>query len=116
MTLFANAADLLRSIPGPVSPKWPEGQRFAAAFAHGSMSVELYAPVGVDPQTPHQQDELYFIDSGTATLVLEGEHLPCARGGVFFVPAGARHRFESFSEDFSTWVVFWGPSGGESAA
>jgi hypothetical protein len=32
---------------------------------------------------------------------------------VFFVPAGVAHRFERFSPDFATWVVFWGPHGGE---
>ena len=26
---------------------------------------------------------------------------------------GAVHRFEHFSSDFATWVVFWGPPGGE---
>lgn len=31
-----------------------------------------------------------------------------------FVPAGMTHRFEDFSADFVTWVVFWGPEGGES--
>ena len=34
-----------------------------------------------------------------------------------FAPRGADtqspHRFEAFSEDFATWVVFWGPPGGE---
>ena len=80
------------------------------------MSVELYAPRGVDPQTPHAQDELYIIHAGVATLVCEGEHSHCAAGTVHFVPAGADHHFESFSEDFATWVVFWGPAGGEPAA
>jgi hypothetical protein len=33
--------------------------------------------------------------------------------GECFVAAGVPHRFESFSDDFATWVVFWGPRGGE---
>jgi hypothetical protein len=28
-------------------------------------------------------------------------------------PLGAKHRFENFSHDFVTWVVFYGPQGGE---
>ena len=31
------------------------------------------------------------------------------------VAAGAVHRFVDFSDDFQTWVVFWGPEGGETA-
>jgi len=32
---------------------------------------------------------------------------------VLFVPARVEHRFEEFSDDFATWVIFWGPKGGE---
>ncbi len=112
----ARAAELLKQLPGPVSTKWPQGERFAAALANGTMSVELYAPRGTDPQTPHAQDELYFVHSGTATFTLENERIACAAGDALFVPAGAEHRFTEFSEDFATWVVFWGPKGGEGAA
>lgn len=109
------ASELLRRLPGPVSDKWLVGERFTSAMSHGSMSVELYAPVGNDPQTPHIQDELYFIQSGTGILVIAGEHHTFAAGTCLFVPAGVEHRFERFSPDFLTWVVFWGPSGGEAA-
>lgn len=109
----ACAAQLLARLPGPASAKWPAGERFARAFAHGSMSVELYAPVGTDPQTPHEQDELYFIHSGRGEISIGGERHPFAPGTAFFVPAGVEHRFEDFTPDFSAWVVFWGPRGGE---
>jgi hypothetical protein len=29
------------------------------------------------------------------------------------VAAGVQHRFEEFSDDFATWVIFYGPEGGE---
>jgi mannose-6-phosphate isomerase-like protein (cupin superfamily) len=109
----AAASELLAKLPGKASEKWPLGERFARAFAHGSMAVEFYAPVGTDPQAPHEQDELYFIHSGGGELVLEGERHRFTAGTAFFVPAGAEHRFENFTPDFSTWVVFWGPEGGE---
>lgn len=109
----ASTSDLLQRLPGKSTGKWPMGERFVRAFAHGSMSVEFYVPVGHDPHTPHVQDELYFIHSGTGELVIEGIRHAFESGTVLFVPAGAEHRFENFSEDFSTWVVFWGPQGGE---
>lgn len=67
------ATDLLRLLPGEASEQWPMSARFIQAFSHGSMSVELYAPVGSDPQTPHAQDELYFTISGHGEFVLAGE-------------------------------------------
>ena len=91
-----------------------EGEsRFAVMLRHGSMSVELYAPVGRDPQEPHAQDELYVVATGTATLRIGEVDHPLEAGSVAFVAAGEDHRFEQFSDDFSTWVVFWGPAGGE---
>lgn len=109
----ASSAELLQRLPGKITEKWPEGERFVTAFAHGSMSVELYAPVGHDPQTPHAQDELYFIHAGTGQLVIAEACQTFMPGDVFFVPAGVEHHFEGFTPDFSTWVVFWGPQGGE---
>ncbi len=112
--LNALALELFNRLPGPVTPQWPTGERFVKAMAHGTMSVELYAPDWVDPQQPHSQDELYFIQTGSGEFVLQGERCRFEPGAAFFVPAGAAHRFENFSADFSTWVVFWGPQGGES--
>src|ERR1700694_2144278 len=44
----ATASELLDRLPGKVTDAWPSGEPFVMAFAHGSMSVELYAPVGTD--------------------------------------------------------------------
>jgi mannose-6-phosphate isomerase-like protein (cupin superfamily) len=106
-------AEALARIPGPPSKNWPDGERFATLLAHGSMSVEYYAPVGTDPQQPHDQDELYIVHSGRGVMILDGRRIPFEAGDCLFVPAGKPHRFEDFTADFGTWVVFWGPKGGE---
>ena len=111
--MHAIASELLRSLPGKASEAWPSGEQFARAMAHGSMSVEVYAPLHIDPQKPHTQDELYFIHSGSGVLTIGRTAHEFGPGSCFFVPAGIDHRFENFSTDFSTWVVFWGPLGGE---
>ena len=36
-------------------------------------------------------------------------------GDFSFVPAGLPHRFTDFSDTMSTWVMFYGPDGGENA-
>jgi mannose-6-phosphate isomerase-like protein (cupin superfamily) len=77
------------------------------------MSLGFYAPVHSDPQKPHKRDEIYIVHSGTSTLVKDDARISLAAGDAVFVPAGSVHRFENFSADFSTWVVFWGPKGGE---
>lgn len=87
--------------------------RFATLLRRGSLLVELYAPQGHDPQTPHAQDELYVVISGSGYFVNNGERKPFGPSDVLFVPAGFAHRFENFTDDFQTWVIFYGPEGGE---
>jgi len=89
--------------------------RFVTLMKHGTMSVEYYAPEGTDKQMPHKQDELYVIASGKADFERNGEMMSCNKGDVLFVPAGMDHRFKNFTTDFATWVIFYGPDGGESA-
>jgi mannose-6-phosphate isomerase-like protein (cupin superfamily) len=92
----------------------PEGKRFHYPIRHGSMRVGVYAPhPPSDPQTPHEQDELYIVISGTGTFVKGDERRAFAPGDVILVEAGVRHRFEGYGPEFATWVIFWGPQGGE---
>ncbi len=88
-------------------------QRFSTLLKHGSMSIEIYAPRGHDPQQAHQRDKIYVILSGTGQFKKAGERHRFEPGEVLFVAAGVDHRFEDFSDDFATWVIFYGPDGGE---
>ena len=90
-----------------------ENNRFATVMKHGSMSVEIYQPLERDLQSPHTQDELYVVISGTGDFYNNGITKSFQAGDVLFVPAGIEHRFENFSDDFKTWVIFYGKEGGE---
>ena len=95
-------------------PDDPEVFRFWYGLRHGTMKVGLYAPTGSDTQGPHEQDELYIVIRGTGDFIKGDERRRFVAQDVIFVEAGAPHRFENFSDDFATWVIFWGPAGGES--
>jgi len=92
-----------------------ETEPYVELFSHGSMSVELYKPIKIDPQEPHSQDELYVVASGSGFFVNGGNRHPFETGEVLFVAARVEHRFEDFTDDFSAWVIFYGPEGGENA-
>jgi mannose-6-phosphate isomerase-like protein (cupin superfamily) len=74
------------------------------------LSVGLYTlPAGgVDDQTPHGEDEVYYVVSGRAKIKVEGEDHPVQPGTVLFVPARAEHRFHDINEEL-VLVVFWAP-------
>jgi mannose-6-phosphate isomerase-like protein (cupin superfamily) len=105
--------ELIATLPRAPNAQWPAGVPFVNAMAHGSMSVEAFAINELDRQTPHDQDELYFVQRGSGTLTINGVAHPCKAGDAFFVRARQAHRFSDCSKDFATWVVFSGPKGGE---
>ena len=106
-----------------------EGHLSRLALVHGSMELRWYVPDAVDKQVPHDRDELYVVVSGTGVFVRAEESVPFADdhvlpmageervtvqpGDALFVPAGAAHHFEATSLDFATWMIFYGPEGGE---
>jgi mannose-6-phosphate isomerase-like protein (cupin superfamily) len=85
----------------------PDGKPFATLLEHGKMYVEVYQPQQVDLQKPHDQDEIYVVISGSGTFFNDGQSRPFAAGDLIFVPAGVEHRFQDFTDDFATWVVFY---------
>ena len=88
-------------------------QKFATLFEHGTLKVELYEPIKADYQTPHRQDEAYIILDGTGIFEMANERVPFAPGDFLFVAAGVPHRFTQFGDSMTTWVIFYGPDGGE---
>ena len=86
---------------------------YGILLQHGTLELGFYKPEGSDPQEPHDQDEIYVIQSGTGFFVHGENREPFESGEALFVPAGDVHRFEEFSDDFAAWVIFYGPTGGE---
>lgn len=109
----ASLSELLSKLWVEETETYPDGVPFVNAGSHGTMSVELFAPRGDDPQQPHEQDELYIVVEGSSRFLRGEEVSDVSAGDVLFVPARLPHRFEDISDDFMTWVVFWGPEGGE---
>lgn len=96
----AEISELIPDLPKP----------FMILFERHDISVELFRPDKVDRQTPHDRDEIYIISSGSGTFRREQEYIDFTAGDFLFVAAGEDHRFESFTDDFRTWVIFFGPT------
>jgi len=101
--------DALTQLPAPPA------EQYAILFRHGTLTAGVYAPRGIDDQTPHTRDEVYVVVRGTGTFVNGAARRTLAPGDLLFVPAHVEHRFEDFSNDLAVWVLFYGPDGGETA-
>lgn len=76
-----------------------------------TMSLGLYVlPAGgVDPQQPHNEDEVYYVVRGHGQITVDGETQPVAPGSIIFVAAHAHHRFHNITETLEL-LVFFAPS------
>jgi mannose-6-phosphate isomerase-like protein (cupin superfamily) len=91
-----------------------ERQRAASGTSYleflraASMSAGLYALAAgsLDSQSPHGEDEFYYVVRGRAKFSLRDEERPVSSGSLIFVPAQASHRFFEITEDLQVLVFF----------
>ena len=76
-----------------------------------ALSCGIYTlPAGAkDLQGPHDEDEVYYVISGRATIRVGNEDRPVQAGSVVFVGADVPHRFHDIEEELTILVVF-GPA------
>jgi mannose-6-phosphate isomerase-like protein (cupin superfamily) len=67
-----------------------------------------------DPQSPHTEDELYYVISGRAVVTVGNETRPVVPGTLIFVAATVPHRFHDIAERLELLVLF-GPAEGDRA-
>lgn len=71
-----------------------------------SCGIYVLPAGGTDRQSPHSEDEIYYVLHGRATLDIgDHEHL-VHPGSVVYVPARVPHRFHTIEEDLKLLVVF----------
>jgi len=74
-----------------------------------SMGVYVLSAGGVDPQSPHTEDEGYYIVSGRAQIKVADENRAVQAGSIVYVAKNVEHRFHSIEEDL-TVIVFFAPA------
>lgn len=87
------------------------GESWLEFFRVPALSLGLYVlPAGgEDPQSPHGQDEVYYVVSGRGTLRVNGQDTPAVPGAILYVAAEAEHRFHAIEEEL-TLLVFFAPA------
>lgn len=75
------------------------------------LSLGLYVlPAGeTDPQSPHTEDEVYYVIGGKAKIRVADEDRDVQTGSIIHVTKKAEHRFHSIEEEL-TVLVFFAPA------
>jgi mannose-6-phosphate isomerase-like protein (cupin superfamily) len=74
-----------------------------------SMGLYVLPAGGVDPQSPHTEDEVYYIVSGRAKIRVADEDCDVQAGSIVYVAKSVEHRFHSIEEEL-TVLVFFAPA------
>jgi quercetin dioxygenase-like cupin family protein len=84
------------------------GKRYFEFLRVPAMSAGIYtlAAGATDPQSPHREDELYYVVRGRARMKAGNEDHTVIAGSVIFVAAGVEHRFYDIEEELSVMVFF----------
>lgn len=89
-----------------------DGERLYHEFLTvDDLSAGLYVldAGATDPQSPHTEDELYFIVSGRGAITVGDETRDVSAGSLVFVAATVPHHFHDIAERLEILVVF-GPA------
>lgn len=99
------------SLPELSKQRADSGKPYLEFLRIPAMSAGVYElPVGgSDPQTPHEEDEMYYVVKGRAQMTIAGISQAVKAGSVIFVAANMEHRFHDIEEEL-TVLVFFAPA------
>ena len=84
------------------------GNAYLQFINEGTLSLGLYVleAGSTDTQTPHAEDEIYYIVKGRGVIVVDGERRQVQPGSIVFVAKEVDHRFVDIEEELSILVFF----------
>ena len=90
------------------------GKRYLEFLRVAAMSAGVYVlPAGsTDAQSPHKQDEMYYVVRGRARMQAGSEDQAVSEGSIIFVAAGVEHRFYEITDEVMV-LVFFAPAENE---
>jgi len=74
-----------------------------------SLGLYVLPAGGTDPQSPHTEDEVYYVVSGKAQILVAEENRDVQAGSIVYVEKNVAHRFHSIEEEL-TALVFFAPA------
>jgi mannose-6-phosphate isomerase-like protein (cupin superfamily) len=74
-----------------------------------SMGLYILPAGGTDPQSPHTDDEVYYVVSGKAKIKVADEDRVVQAGSIVYVAKNVQHKFHSIEEEL-TVIVFFAPA------
>lgn len=84
------------------------GKRYLEFLRVPAMSAGVYvlSAGSTDPQSPHREDEMYYVVRGCARMRVGSEDQPVTAGSLIFVAGEVDHKFHDIEEELVVLVFF----------
>jgi mannose-6-phosphate isomerase-like protein (cupin superfamily) len=92
------------------------GEPWLEFIRYPALSVGLYVLEAGEPdlQSPHTEDEIYYVVEGCGQITVGDDVRPVGPGSLVYVATAVRHHFHDITERLTLLVVF-GPAEGSLA-
>ena len=99
---------LFAYVPSVDQQRKQSGKLYQEFLRVPAMSAGLYvlAAGASDPQSPHHEDEMYYVVRGRARFRAGAEEREISAGSLLFVAARVEHRFYDIAEELAVLVFF----------
>ena len=99
---------LFAYVPSVDQQRKQSGKLYQEFLRVPAMSAGLYvlAAGASDPQSPHHEDEMYYVVHGRARFRAGAEEREISAGSLLFVAAQVEHRFYDIAEELAVLVFF----------
>jgi quercetin dioxygenase-like cupin family protein len=99
---------LFAYVPSVDQQRKQSGKLYQEFLRVPAMSAGLYvlAAGASDPQSPHHEDEMYYVVRGRARFRAGAEEREISAGSLLFVAAQVEHRFYDIAEELAVLVFF----------
>lgn len=89
------------------------GEPWLEFLREGHVRAGFYVlePGAWDHQTPHEEDEMYYVLGGRAVFQAGAERRAVSSGTIIFVAKHQEHRFSDIEEQLRVLVFFATPGG-----
>ena len=102
MEAKAFSIEAVKSAHAAGGEMWQEFLRVPAL----SMGLYVIPAGGDDPQSPHNEDEVYYVVSGLGTLTAGNQEFEARVGSILYVAKNVPHKFHEVTEELRVLVFF----------
>lgn len=98
----------LQELPDVAAVRVERGEPWLEFMRYPALSVGLYVlePGEPDRQSPHTEDEIYYVVEGRGRITVGDESGPVGPGSVIYVATAVPHHFHDIGERLTLLVVF----------